>query len=392
MSHRALFFARFLAFFTLFVGSLHWYVWRRLVHDIGPSRRVRTWAAVGYGLLIVVFLWGGMGGRFLGPSPTAVRWVANIWLGVLGLLVGVLLCLDAARAVAWLIRRRRVTPGTEPHLAPGRRLFLARVLAGVATSAAAGLAAIGTYEGLRRVRIKKVEVTLDKLPAAADGYRIAQISDVHIGPTLGRDFVEEVVAGIQQIQADLIVITGDLIDGDVATLDPKMQALRELRAHDGVFFVTGNHEYYAGAEQWLRHLPTLGIRPLQNERIRLPAFELAGIPDWTAEDFRESEPADMEKAISGRDPALPLILLAHQPRHAPEAMECGVDLQLAGHTHGGQMFPMTWLIHLAYPFIAGLYRRGNFQIYVSSGTGYWGPPMRLGTQAEITEITLRRPV
>jgi predicted MPP superfamily phosphohydrolase len=154
--------------------------------------------------------------------------------------------------------------------------------------------------------------------------------------------------------------------------------------------VTGNHEYYAGAEQWLRHLPTLGVRPLQNERVRLQAFELAGVPDWTAEDFPGTEPANLDKALDGRDPSLPLVLLAHQPRHAYEAMASGVDLQLAGHTHGGQMFPMTWLIHLAYPFIAGLYPRGSFQIYVSEGTGYWGPPMRLGTKAEITHITLRR--
>jgi len=316
--------------------------------------------------------------------------VANLWIGLLGLLVVVLLCFDAVRLGIWLAQR--TSGGREPATSPARRVFLARLLAGATASIAGGLAGAGTAEALRRVRIKKVEITLDKLPPDADGYTIAQISDVHVGPTLGRDFVDEVVAGIKQIPADLIVITGDLVDGDVATLDPKLQALRDLRARDGVFFVTGNHEYYAGAEQWLRHLPTLGVRPLQNERVRLSAFELVGVPDWTANDFPATEPADMERAVSGRDPALPLVLLAHQPRHAYEAMAHGVDLQLAGHTHGGQMFPMTFLIHLAYPFIAGLYRRGPFQIYVSQGTGYWGPPMRLGTEAEITQITLRRPV
>ena len=394
MHSRTLLFARFLAVFTLFMGLLHWYVWRRLVRDTAPSHAVRRAAAGAYAALILIFLWGGMGGRWLGSSPSWIRWTANIWIGVLGLLVVVLLCLDTLRVGAWLVRRARgARAGSDqrPATSPERRVFLARLLAGATASIAGGLAAAGTYEALRRVRIKKVEIALDKLPATADGYTIAQISDVHVGPTLGRDFVDEVVAGIKQIPADLIVITGDLVDGDVETLDPKLQALRELRARDGVFFVTGNHEYYAGAEQWLRHLPTLGIRPLQNERVRLPAFELAGVPDWTAEDFPGTEPANLDKALAGRDPTLPLVLLAHQPRHAYEAMANSVDLQLAGHTHGGQMFQMTWLIHLAYPFIAGLYRRGNFQIYVSEGTGYWGPPMRLGTKAEITHITLRRP-
>jgi len=395
MHSRTLLFARFLAVFTLFMGLLHWYVWRRLVRDTAPSRAVRRGAAAAYAALILIFLWGGMGGRWLGSSPSWIRWTANLWIGLLGLLVIVLFCIDVLRAGAWLVRRARGAgaekAGSDHRPASSeRRVFLARLLAGASASIAGGLATVGTYEALRRVRIKKVEVALDKLPAAAEGYTIAQISDVHIGPTLGIDFVEEVVAGIKQIPADLIVITGDLVDGDVATLAPKLQALRELRARDGVFFVTGNHEYYAGAEQWLRHLPTLGIRPLQNERVRLPAFELAGVPDWTADGFPGTEAADMGKAIAGRDPDLPLVLLAHQPRHAYEAMASGVDLQLAGHTHGGQMFPMTWLIHLAYPFIAGLYRRGDFQIYVSEGTGYWGPPMRLGTKAEITHITLRR--
>ncbi len=390
MHSRTLLFARFLAVFMLFMGLLHWYVWRRLVRDTAPSRGVRRGAIAAYAALILIFLWGGMGGRWLGSSPTWIRWVANIWIGLLGLLVIALLCLDAVRVGGWLLRRVR---GQRDNAAsPERRVFLARLLAGTTASIAGGLAAAGTFEALRRVRIKKVEIMLDKLPASADGYTIAQISDVHIGPTLGSDFVDEVVAGIQRIPADLIVITGDLVDGDVETLDPKLQALRELRARDGVYFVTGNHEYYAGAEQWLRHLPTLGIRPLQNERVRLPAFELAGVPDWTADGFPGTESANMEKAVAGRDPSLPLVLLAHQPRHAYEAMASGVDLQLAGHTHGGQMFPMTLLIHLAYPFIAGLYRRGDFQIYVSEGTGYWGPPMRLGTKAEITHITLRRRV
>src|SRR5581483_2484239 len=260
MHTRTLLFARFLVVFTLLMGGLHWYVWRRLVRDIRPTPRARRLAAAAYGALIGIFLWGGMGGRWLGSSPTWIRWTANVWIGLLGLLVTILLIADGLRLVLW--GSRRLT-GKPRELPTERRVFLARVLAGTAAAVASGLAAVGTFEALRRVRVKRVEVALDKLPAAADGYVIAQISDVHVGPTLGADFVEEVVEGIRGIPADLIVITGDLVDGDVETLAPKLEALRRLSARDGVFFVTGNHEYYAGAEQWLLHLPTLGIRPLQ---------------------------------------------------------------------------------------------------------------------------------
>ena len=383
MSPRTLFLIRFLFLFTIFMGGLHWYVWRRLVADAVWPKTARRLAGAAYLILIGIFLYGGMGGRFRGESPSWMRWTANLWLGLLGLLVCTLFVLDFVRLAGWLTTRK------SPPASPERRRFLARVLAGTAATVGSALAGFATYEATRRVRVKPVEITLDQLAPGNDGYRIVQISDVHVGPTLGKDFVEEVVAEIQAAKPDLVVITGDLVDGDVAELAPLLEPLRSLKARDGVFFCTGNHEYYAGAAQWLAYLPTLGIRPLQNERVHIGPFDLAGVPAWTAKDFPEVEPADVQKAVAGRDPVLPLILLAHQPRHALEAMELKVDLQLAGHTHGGQMFPMTVLIHLAYPFIAGLYRRGPFQIYVSQGTGYWGPPMRLGTEAEITAITLR---
>jgi predicted MPP superfamily phosphohydrolase len=383
MSPRALFLLRFLAIFSLLMGGLHWYVWRRLVTDVAPSRNVRRVAAVAYGLLIAIFLYGGMGGRFAGESPLWARWTANVWIGLLGLLVCALFTLDAVRLAARLVGRKLPPPS------PERRRFLARAIAGTAATASAALSGFAIYQGTRRVRVKPVEITLDKLDHKHDGYRLVQISDVHVGPTLGKDFVDEIVAEIEALKPDLLVITGDLVDGDVAELSPLLASLGRVRPRDGVFFCTGNHEYYAGAQQWLEYLPTLGIRPLQNARVRLPAFELAGVPDWTAKDFPGALQADVTEAVAGRDPAVPLVLLAHQPRHAYDAMDEGVDLQLSGHTHGGQMFPMTLLIHLAYPFITGLYRRGPFQIYVSPGTGYWGPPMRLGTEAEITHITLR---
>lgn len=387
MSHHAAYFLRFLVLFTAVLGGLHWYVWRRLVSDTQPPRRLRRLAGAGYLAVGVIFIVGGMGGRFLAVAPSWMRWVANVWLGLLGLLVFALLVGDLLRAGVGL--RRRVGHGARAP-SPERRLFLARALAGSAAAAAAALGGFGMYEALRRVRTKRVDITLAKLPPSADGYRIAQISDVHVGPLLGKDFVEEVVANLRAIEPDLIVITGDLVDGSIADLDPLLRPLAGLRARDGVYFVTGNHEYYSGAEAWCRHLPALGIQPLRNERVRLGAFELAGVYDWGAQDFDDGHIPDVPKACAGRDPNLPLVLLAHRPQHAKLAMANGVDLQLSGHTHGGQMFPMTLLVRLSTPFTAGLYRENGFQIYVSPGTGYWGPPMRLGTEAEVTHITLRR--
>ncbi len=386
MSPRTLFLIRFLAIFTAVMAGLHWYAWKRLVLDAAVPKRARRVAGAAYLALIAVFLLGGMGGRVAGTSPSWARWTANIWIGVLGLLVCALFTLDVVRLAARVASRGR------PPQSPERRRFLARVLAGSAGAVTAALSAVALREGLKRVQVKSVEITLDKLARAHDGYRVTQISDVHVGPTLRRDFVEEVVERIRETQPDLIVITGDLVDGDVAELAPLLEPLRSLGAKDGIFFCTGNHEYYSGAEQWLDYLPSLGIRPLRNERVSLAGFELAGVHDWTAKDFPGVDPADVAQAVAGRDPDRPLILLAHQPKHADEARAAGVDLQLAGHTHGGQMFPMTALIYLSYPFIHGLYRRGPFQIYVSSGTGYWGPPMRLGTEAEVTQITLRAKV
>lgn len=192
------------------------------------------------------------------------------------------------------------------------------------------------------------------------------------------------------LEPDLIAITGDLVDGTVAQLQEQTAPFKGLRAKDGVFFVTGNHEYYTGdVDEWLSWLSAAGIRPLRNERVVIrDGFELAGTDDRTARGPGHGE--DIPNALRGRDPRKPLILMAHQPKSFFQAAELGADLQLSGHTHGGQIYPFTYLVALFQPYVAGLYQRGDSQIYVSRGTGTWGPPMRLGAPAEITEIELWR--
>jgi predicted MPP superfamily phosphohydrolase len=229
-------------------------------------------------------------------------------------------------------------------------------------------------------RVRRVRVRLEKLPVAS--YTIAHLTDVHIGSLIGREFAETLVRRVNALSPDLIVITGDLIDGRLSELREHIEPLRDLRARDGVFAVTGNHEYYWNIEPWLEHIHSLGMRVLRNEHVTVGnAIDLAGVDD-------ASYGEDVPRAVAGRDPNLPLVLLAHHPRTVARAMEHGVDLQLSGHTHGGQLLPWGWLARLWDPLVSGLRRFGNTWLYVSDGTGFWGPPIRVGTRCEIAAITL----
>jgi len=238
----------------------------------------------------------------------------------------------------------------------------------------------GLLQVARGPTVRRVRVPLTGLPVPS--YTIAHLTDVHIGPLIGREFAEQLVQRVNALGADAIVITGDLVDGHLHELRPHIEPLRELRARDGVFAVTGNHEYYWDAEPWLAHLGSLGIRVLRNEHVSLAnAVELAGVDDSSATE-------DVPAAVDGRDPARPLVLLAHHPRTIERAAVAGVDLQLSGHTHGGQLLPWGWLARLWDPKVSGLARFGATWLYVSEGTGYWGPPLRVGTRCEIAAITL----
>jgi hypothetical protein len=188
-------------------------------------------------------------------------------------------------------------------------------------------------------------------------------------------------------------VTGDLVDGPVSHLAEEVAPFAELRAKHGVFFVTGNHDYYSGADPWLEHVRTLGMRALRNERVEIresgAAFDLAGVDDHRGNLFGPGHGEDVPRALAGRDPERPVVLLAHDPSTFKSAAAHGVDLQISGHTHGGQIWPFGYVVRLVVKFVAGEYRDGHAQLFVSRGTGFWGPPMRLGAPAEITEIVLR---
>jgi predicted MPP superfamily phosphohydrolase len=243
-------------------------------------------------------------------------------------------------------------------------------------------------------QLRRVRVGLSKLPAAMSGTRLVQITDLHVGQMIQRDYVADIVRRTNELSPDLVVITGDLVDGTPEHLGEFVEPLAQLRAPRGVFFVTGNHEYYAGVLPWLELLPKLGIRILRNERVSVgegaDVFDLAGVDDSTGGRFLADHGADIPRALAGRDASRELVLLAHQPKEIYTARDHGVGLQISGHTHGGQVWPFTWLAHLIFPVAHGLARFGDTQIYVSRGTGYVGAPIRLGAPSELTEIELVR--
>ncbi|HWN71132.1 MAG TPA: metallophosphoesterase, partial [Haliangium sp.] len=371
----------------------------RLIHDTRlhhPWRRVSTVVLILFGISIPLAMWTT---RLIDARLGSVLgWPAFVWMGWLSLLMLGFLAVDGVRMLRWGARHGWAVVQTRrgPELVdPDRRMFFARVAGGAVATAATGTLGWGIREALHNLQINEVPVTLSRLPASFDGFTIAQLTDIHVGFTVSRSFVEALVERTNALQPDLIVITGDLVDGDVPTLADGVAPLANLRAPHGVYFVTGNHEYYSGVEQWVAELRRLGITVLRNQHVRIDqdgdGFDLAGIDDHDAARFGDDQGPDLAKAVAGRDPARELVLLAHQPRQVFAARDHGVGLQLSGHTHGGQIWPWHYLARAQQGFLAGLHRERDTQIYVSRGSGYWGPPVRVGAPAEIAKIVLRAP-
>jgi hypothetical protein len=384
-----------LAQFLIFLGivlavvvGVHYYLWVRLVRDAGwaPQWRPRLTAltvVLAANLPLSMFL-----SRALPPRYASwLAWPAYTWMGLMFILFVLVLTSDAARLL--VACRSRLTGAPQN---PERRELLGRTLAGVQLALGAGLGGYAIWSARKQPRVVELEVPIARLPPALDGTTIVQLTDIHIGDTLGREFMADVVERVNAMAPDVVAITGDLVDGSVDELAGGVAPLADLRARHGVYFVTGNHEYYSGAPSWVRHLESLGIRVLRNERVSIgdgaASYDLAGVDDWHAAGAGHRR--DLRRALEGRDPSRACVLLAHQPRQIDEAAQLGVDLQLSGHTHGGQIWPFTYLVYLQQPYVAGLFHHAKKTwLYVSRGTGYWGPPMRLAQPAEITRITLR---
>lgn len=374
----------------LVVASGHYYVWVRLVRDVAwpkPIHRLLT------ALIAILFL--SVPATFVlsrALPPThgqTLLFALYIWMG---LAMGLPLLLGFADAIRALMVNA-LPLVSQVQFDPERRQTLQRLFAGAVGVWATGTTTTAVRQGLQPVAVKDVDVALSRLPSSLNGFVIAQLTDLHIGPTLRGDFVRQVVERTNALRPDLIAITGDLVDGSVGQLRNLVAPLSQLQAKHGVFFVTGNHEYYSGVDAWVAELERIGIRVLRNERVSIgepgASFDLAGINDEHADPEDPSGRPDLDRALAGRDPSRELVLLAHQPKSVYRATKHDVGLQLSGHTHGGQVWPFGVLVRLQQPVVAGLAQFGRTLLYVSCGTGYWGPPMRIGAPAEITRVVLR---
>ncbi|MEV8351689.1 metallophosphoesterase [Streptomyces niveus] len=403
------------------VAGAHYYIWRRLVRDTttagGTARRAGTAVLI----LLPVLTFAGVGvGR--ADTPFALKqilgWPAYMWLATLLYLLLALLVGEAVRPLLRrVLERRAATAGgtttTEPAPVeepatvgapsapaapadvpppaptapdPSRRIFVSRVVGGAAAAAALATVGYGTANVLSGPSVKRVTVPLAKLPRAAHGYRIAVVSDIHLGPLLGKAHAQRIVDTINSTNPDLIAVVGDLVDGTVADLGPAAEPLAGLKARHGSYFVTGNHEYFGDAGEWVDHVRELGLHPLENARVEIDGFDLVGVNDIAGEE--EGEGPDFAKALGGRDTARASVLMAHQPVVIHDAVKHGIDLQLSGHTHGGQMWPVNYIAQGANPTLAGLEQYGDTALYVTRGAGAWGPPVRVGAPSDITVVQL----
>ncbi len=398
---------------SVLVGLMHWYMWKRLVKDTtGPGvvRRLGTIAIILLALLVFATLTLS---RVVSPDVAGwFSWPGYIWFGLTVYLFMTLLVLELPRlALRGWLRRKPLeamaasvattdaappVPAVEPapkkaEINQSRRLFLARGAGLVAGAASISLVGVGIGNALGPPDLLRVPVRLRKLDPSLAGFRIAVVSDIHLGPLLGRSHTERIVRMINETEPDLVAVVGDLADGTVDELGDDAAPLRDLVAREGSFFVTGNHEYFIEPDAWVREMDRLGVHPLRNEGLTLTrggaSIELAGVTDVTGE--ASGDGPDFDRALDGRDvDNNPVVLLAHQPVQVEDAATRGVDLQLSGHTHGGQLYPFHHFVSLAQPAVSGLARVDNTQLYVTRGAGFWGPPVRVGAPPDISVLEL----
>jgi len=382
-----------LAFFMLLLQGLCTYLLyvRWFKPPVWPFGKKRLLLSLMGTLCLLMPLGHFCWSRFYQAWAGALYWLGCFWLGILLYAFCTVVLADLALLLVRIFRK------------PSLRLR--RQAAALSALVALGLCSYGAFVVAKGPQVKEREVVLEKLSPAFDGFRVAVVADAHLGtPGLGRAFSERLVAQINALEADVVALVGDMVDRDVESLVEAVAPLQNLRAKHGVLVVMGNHEYFHAPLAWIEHFKSLGLRVLGNERVELERMALvhpeadtavpvflafAGVHDLFAS--RMGHRSDLQAALEGWEKATPLVLLSHQPRLWKEAREAGVDLMLSGHTHGGQLWPLHYASAQINHYVQGLYREQDAQLYVTTGAGHWGPPMRIGAPPEIALLRLRSP-
>ena len=394
----------------LISSLLHAWVGWRIAPALATVAAFPQGVALFWALLVVSALLMPMGvaARRLsqGAVATVLTWLGLLCMGLFSSLFVLTLLRDALLVLAWggVMLAGTIGYGS---LDVGNLQALQTASAVAVPLLGLGATLWGFWSARRTARVVQVDVPIAGLPVALHGFTVAQISDIHVGPTIRQKYLQRIVARVNALGADMVAITGDLVDGRVADLQRHVAPLSGLKSTHGTFFVTGNHEYYSGAHAWIDELRRLGLTVLMNEHVVLhhdsgnvsgqgaaasrspAALVLAGVADYGAHHFDETHRSDPAKSLAGAPADASMrLLLAHQPRSAQAAASAGFDLQLSGHTHGGQFWPWNHFVRFQQPFTAGLNRLKNLWVYTNSGTGYWGPPKRFGVPSEITHLRL----
>jgi predicted MPP superfamily phosphohydrolase len=384
-------------FSTLFLSlilAINVYLYRRLVRDV-TKHRVLRWLGIAVLVATVVPVpLLRMLGRDRLPPSWAMASVLLWWGMALFTMLG-LLTIGLARRVGTKLSHLPAPAGAPPLVQPEdpeRRLFLARATAASALAFGGGMASFGAWRAFSPPEITEVPVRLLGLPKALDGFSIVQLSDIHVGAVIQERFLDQLVAVANSAKGDLLAITGDLVDGTPAQLGRFVSRLTNLQARYGRYFVSGNHDYYSGWDEWAPVVQSLGFEVLRNRRVSIgegaASFDLVGVEDWGAPNSPHSE-YDLEKATAGRDPSRAAVLMAHQPNGVELASAKNIGLQLSGHTHGGQLFPATLVGSLIWGRRnAGLSKLNDTFCYTSRGCGFVGPPVRVGAPPEVVKIVL----
>jgi predicted MPP superfamily phosphohydrolase len=386
---------RFLIFFSiisLITALSHWYVGGRIIHlmQLQGGSRWFAWALVAL-LAILMFA-----GPSLQRAPhnifvDVILWSGFLWMGFFWLLFCGIVVSDLLGLVFQGLHKIPGLSGV-PVLGEINRSRILSFLLPIL-----GITGVwSVYQALSAPKIHEVTVAIPDLPQEFEGYRIAHITDTHLGPLLRRSWTQSLVQRVDSAQADLVVHTGDLVDGSVQALRPYAEPLMPLRGKDGAIFVTGNHESYSGPKDWSTEVSRWGWTVLLNQSHVIQRGQarlvIGGVTDEKEGQFLPERECDPPKAFANtpNDENSVRILLAHQPKSALRAQGLNIDLQLSGHTHGGQIWPFNYLVLLQQPMVSGLAKVGDIQVFTSNGTGFWGPPLRLGASPEVPILVLKR--